>query len=72
MCSITAYDRQQPTYVDDARSAGGIAIPKNETTVALKSLGATLNVIDFWIKHFKQNYQERLIMYHENMIDLFK
>ena len=32
MCSITAYDRQQPTYVDDARSAGGIAIPKNETT----------------------------------------
>ena len=36
MCYITAHDKQQPTYVDDATSGGGRAIPKNTTTVALE------------------------------------
>ena len=35
MCSITAHDKQQPTYVDDASSGGGRSIPKNSTTAAL-------------------------------------
>ena len=42
MCCITAHDKQQPTYVDDLISVGGIAMPKNETTAALQSLDATL------------------------------
>ena len=41
MCSIHAYDKQQPIYVDDASSGGGRAIPNNATTAALQSLGAT-------------------------------
>ena len=32
MCSITVYDRQQSTYVDDASSAVDRSIPKNSTT----------------------------------------
>ena len=56
MCSITAHNKLQPTYVDDASSGGGRAIPKNETTAALESLGATLNFIDFWLKLFHNNY----------------
>ena len=35
MCSITAHDKQQPTYVDEKISDGGKAIPKNSTTAAL-------------------------------------
>ena len=72
VCSITAHDRQQPTYVDDERSSGGRTIPNNERTVALKSLVATLIFIDCWLKHFHHNYQEILIMYHEDIIELFK
>ena len=60
MCYITAHDRQQPIYVDDISSAGGKTIPKNATTVAIKSLGATLNFIDCWLRHFQHNYQEIL------------
>ena len=57
ICSINTHDRQQPTYVDDESSSGGIVIPNNATTAALKSLGATLKFIDFWLKHFQHNYQ---------------
>ena len=35
MCSITAHDNQQPTYVNDEISGGGREIPKNATTAAL-------------------------------------
>ena len=59
MCSITAHDKLQPTYVDDASSGGGIAIPNNATTAASESLGATLNFIDFWLKLFHKNYVVR-------------
>ena len=72
MCSITAHDRQQPTFFDDAINDGGRSIPKNATTASLKSLGETLNFIDCWLKQFQHNYQERLEIYHEAMIDLFK
>ena len=57
ICSITEYYRQQPTYVDDSISAGGVSIPKNATTSALKSLGANLNFIYCWLKHLHRNYQ---------------
>ena len=72
MFYITAHDRKQPTYVDDARSTGGIETPKNLTTAALKPLGATLHFIYFWLRHFQHNYQEMLEIYHEYMIELFK
>ena len=47
ICCITANDKQQPTYVDDARSFGGISITKNATTASLEPLIATLSFIDF-------------------------
>ena len=56
MCYITVHDRQQPTHVYYARSAVGRAIPRNETTTALKSLDATLKFIDCWLQHFQKNY----------------
>ena len=35
MCSITAHDKLQPTYVDDAISVIGREIPNNATTAGL-------------------------------------
>ena len=35
MCSIIAYNKQQPTYVDDEISGGGTPITKNATTEEL-------------------------------------
>ena len=64
ICSITAHDKQQPTYIDGASSGVSTAIPKNSTTSVLKSLVATLNFIGCWLKHFQHNYKVRLIMYH--------
>ena len=56
MCYITAHDRQQHIYVDDASSTVGRAIPHDAKIEALKSIGATLNFIYCWIKHFQNNY----------------
>ena len=72
MYSITAHDKQQPTYVDDASSGSGRVIPKNAITSELQALGATLKFIDCWLKHFQHNYQLRLITYLGSMIKLFK
>ena len=41
MFSVTAHDKQSPTYSDYSSSGGGIAIPNNSTTTPLQSLGAT-------------------------------
>ena len=46
MWYITAHDKLQPKYFDDARSVGGLAIPNNSTIASLESLGANLNFID--------------------------
>ena len=35
MCSITAHDKQQPTYVDDARIGRGRETAKNATPTEL-------------------------------------
>ena len=72
MCSITSHNRQQHKYVDDASSAGSIAIHNNSTTAALKSLVATIKFIDCWLKHFQKYYQELLEVYREDTIELFK
>ena len=65
MCSITAHDKLIPTYIDDATSGDGRAIPDNSTKAALESLGATLNFIYCWLKHFHHNYQVIWKMYNE-------
>ena len=51
-CYITAHDKQQPTYVNDASSCGGISIPNNETTAALELLGVTLNLLIIFLNTF--------------------
>ena len=56
MCSLVAHDKIQPAHEDDESSIGYRPIPKNATTKALKSLGATLNFIDIWLKLFVENY----------------
>ena len=72
MCSLTEQDKLQHIYVDDASSVGGRAMHKNATTSGLKSLGVTLNFIDFWLKLFHNNYEVRSKIYHEFMKNLFK
>ena len=57
MCSITAHEKLQPTYYDDAGSGGGRAIHNNSTTAALESLGDNLTFIHCWIKLFHNNYE---------------
>ena len=72
MCSIISHDKQQPIYVDDEISSEGRPIPKNATTEALESLGATLNCIYFWLKLFHRSYGFGCKMYNEAMKKLFK
>ena len=59
MCSIPAHDKLQPTCVDDSGSGSSRAIPKNATTAALESLGATLNFIHCCLKLVHENYEVR-------------
>ena len=65
MWSISAHNKLQPTYIDDASSVCGRAIPKNATTAELESLGATLNFIHCWLKIFHNNYEVRQKMDHD-------
>ena len=59
LCSITAHDKLQPTYVDDSIIVLGRAITKHTTTAAVESLGATLNFIYCCLKLFHNNYEVR-------------
>ena len=72
ICSIISHAKEQPFYEDEERSIGDRPIPKNETTEALESLGATLNFIDFWIKLFHHNYEIRWKMYNKDMKCFFR
>ena len=57
MCYIISHDKQQPTYVDDEISGGGIPITNNKTTESLEALGDILNFIYCWLKLFHRNYE---------------
>ena len=57
MCSITAHDKQQPSYEDEEISIGDIPIPINATTSALEALGSTLTFIHCWLKLFHHKYE---------------
>ena len=50
MCSLVAHDRLQTDHKDDERSIGNRAIPNDTTVKELKSLRATFNFIDIWLK----------------------
>ena len=42
------------------------------TTKALKSLGATINFIDIWLKLLKENYDARSVAYITATKNMFK
>ena len=72
MCSLVKHDKIKPAYEDDISSIGDRSILKNETTKALKLLGATLNFIDIWLKLFVENYDARCVAYINAMKEIFK
>ena len=63
MCYLVSHDKIQPAYENDESSIVDRSIPKYATTKALKSLGATLNFIDIWLKCFLVNYDARCKAY---------
>ena len=72
VCSLVVHNKIQPAYEDDKRSIVDRSIPKNETTKALKALGATINFIDIWLKLFVENYDARCVAYITAMKEMFK
>ena len=72
MCSIISHNKQQPIYFDGESSVVGKSIPKNTTIEAFEALGSTLNYIDCCLKLFHRNYEERHVMHHEAMKNVFK
>ena len=56
MCSLVALDRLHTDYKDNDSSIGVRAIPNDATVKELKSLGATFNFIDIWLKLLRKNY----------------
>ena len=55
MCYLVAHDRFEPDYKYDERSIRDRAIPNVATVKKLKSLGATFNLIDIWLKLLCEN-----------------
>ena len=72
MCSLVAHARLQTDYKDDERSIGDISIPNDATVKELKSLGATFNFIDIWLKFLRTNYCARSESYRIAMEEMFK
>ena len=50
MCSLVAHDRLATAYKDDESSINDREIPNDTTIKTLKSLGATFNIIEIWLK----------------------
>ena len=72
MCYLVAHDRLQTYYKDDETSIGDRAILNNATVKELKSLGATFNFIDIWLKLLPKNYFARSESYSISMEEMFK
>ena len=72
MCSIETYEKLHPTYNGDANSGGNRPLPYGSTLDTLKSLGDTLNFIDFWLQSFEANYYQRKMMYKEKVSDFLR
>ena len=56
MCSIDAYEKENPSEYDDGSSGGGYLLPLNSTTEALVSLSATIAFIGCWLQGLEQNF----------------
>ena len=72
MCSLVVHDRLQTDYKDDESSIGDREIPNNATVKDLKSLGATFDFIDIWLKLLSKNYCARSESYSIAMEEMFK
>ena len=57
ICYLVAPDRLQPDYEDDESSIGDRSIPNDATIKTLEALGATINLIDIWLKLLRENYR---------------
>ena len=55
--------KKKSSYEDDESSIVDRLIPKNETIESLEALGATINVIDIWLKLFEENYDSICVAY---------
>ena len=71
MCSLVAHDKIQPDDEDDEISIEDKSIPKNATTKALKSLGATFNFFGIWLKLFLDHYGARCYAYINAIKEMF-
>ena len=72
MCSLVAHDRLNTYYKDNEISIVDRAIPTDATVKELKSLGATFNFIDIWLKLPRENYFYRSESYSIAMEEMFK
>ena len=73
MWSIDAYEiENQSSGCDDARRGGGFLLPKHSTVSALKSLGATIDLIDCCLKSLEHNFIECCHMHTHFMKELFQ
>ena len=72
MRSLVTHDRLEPDYKEDESSIGDRAIPNNATVKELKSLGATFNFIDIWIKLLRENYCAQSESYRNALEEMFK
>ena len=72
MCYLVAHDKMQPDNEDDEISIGDRSILEYATTKLLKTLGATINFIDIWIKLFFDNYYAICYAYVNAMKHIFK
>ena len=72
MCSTDAYEKQQPSSINDVSSFGGNALPSNSTTEALVSLIATINFIDCWLKRLEHNDLECSNIYFKTLEFMFQ
>ena len=63
MCYLVAHNKIQPAYEYYEISIVDRSIPKYATKKALKSLGATINFVDIWLKCFVENYDARCVSY---------
>ena len=52
MCGLKAYVNMNENIYDSLRSVGGIPLPDDSTTDALKYLSVSLNFMDTWLKVF--------------------
>ena len=63
MCSLVAHDILQLYYKDDERSIGDRSIPDYATIKSLEESGATINLIDIWLKLIRENFDARCEAY---------